>query len=72
MKSKFRTRDFKEKKQRREKIAMLTAYDANMARLLDRAGVDAILVGDSVGMVVLGFDTPSPSRSTRWCITPLP
>ncbi|HEY3091518.1 MAG TPA: 3-methyl-2-oxobutanoate hydroxymethyltransferase [Vicinamibacterales bacterium] len=60
MKSKFRTRDFKEKKQRREKIAMLTAYDANMARLLDRAGVDAILVGDSVGMVVLGFDTTVP------------
>lgn len=60
MKSKFRTRDFREKKQRGEKIAMLTAYDANMARLLDRAGVDAILVGDSVGMVVLGFESTVP------------
>ncbi len=60
MKGKFRTRNFKEKKQRGEKIAMLTAYDANMARLLDRAGVDAILVGDSVGMVVLGFETTVP------------
>lgn len=50
-----RTRDLKDKKQRGEKIAMLTAYDANMARLLDRAGVDALLVGDSVGMVMLGY-----------------
>jgi len=39
------------------KIAMLTAYDATMARLLDAAGVDVLLVGDSLGMVVLGEDT---------------
>ena len=39
---------------------MLTAYDATMARLLDRAGVDALLVGDSLGMVVLGHDTTLP------------
>jgi 3-methyl-2-oxobutanoate hydroxymethyltransferase len=42
------------------KIAVLTAYDAAMARLLDRAGIDVILVGDSLGMVVLGFDTTLP------------
>ena len=42
------------------KIAVLTAYDATMARLLDRAGIDVILVGDSVGMVVLGFDSTIP------------
>ena len=42
------------------KITVLTAYDATMARLLDRAGIDVILVGDSLGMVVLGFDTTLP------------
>jgi 3-methyl-2-oxobutanoate hydroxymethyltransferase len=42
------------------KIAVLTAYDAATARLLDRAGIDVILVGDSLGMVVLGFDTTIP------------
>jgi 3-methyl-2-oxobutanoate hydroxymethyltransferase len=54
--SKIHVPDLKEKKSRGEKIAMLTAYDATMARLMDQAGVDAILVGDSVGMVVLGYD----------------
>ncbi len=50
----------KEMKQRGEKIAMLTAYDAMMARLLDRAGIDVLLVGDSLGMVLLGYDTTLP------------
>jgi 3-methyl-2-oxobutanoate hydroxymethyltransferase len=39
---------------------MLTAYDATMARLFDRAGLDALLVGDSLGMVVLGHQTTLP------------
>jgi len=46
--------DLLEKKQRAEKIAILTAYDATMARHLDCAGIDAILVGDSLGMVIMG------------------
>ncbi len=47
-------------KRRGEKITMLTAYDATMARLLDRAGIDVLLVGDSLGMVVMGHDTTVP------------
>src|SRR3989442_15200738 len=47
-------------KRQGRKITMLTAYDATMAALLDRAGVDALLVGDSLGMVVLGYETTIP------------
>src|SRR5688572_13170586 len=42
------------------KISVLTAYDATMAALLDRAGLDVLLVGDSLGMVVLGYETTLP------------
>lgn len=52
--------DLKAMKQRGEKFAMLTAYDYPMARLLDEAGVPILLVGDSLGMVVLGFETTLP------------
>ncbi len=47
-------------KQRREKIACLTAYDASLAALLDGGGVDVALVGDSLGMVIQGHDTTVP------------
>src|SRR2546427_8622218 len=57
---KVRTPDLVLMKERGERIVMLTAYDATMARLFDRAGVDAVLVGDSLGMVVLGYDTTLP------------
>jgi ketopantoate hydroxymethyltransferase len=60
MSRRVRVTHFNEKKKRGEKIAMLTAYDATMSRLLDRAGVDALLVGDSLGMVVLGYDSTLP------------
>ena len=56
----LRIPDLQAKKGRGEKITMLTAYDATMARLLERAGVDALLVGDSVGMAVLGYETTLP------------
>src|SRR5215467_11230012 len=55
-----RIRDLQQKKQQGEKIAMLTVYDATMARLLDRAGIDVLLVGDSLGTVILGCDTTLP------------
>jgi ketopantoate hydroxymethyltransferase len=47
------------------KIAMLTAYDATIGRLLDEGGADILLVGDSLGMVVQGLPNTLPSRSTR-------
>jgi 3-methyl-2-oxobutanoate hydroxymethyltransferase len=47
-------------KQRGEKIACLTAYDASFAALLDAAGVDVVLVGDTLGMVIQGHDTTVP------------
>jgi 3-methyl-2-oxobutanoate hydroxymethyltransferase len=47
-------------KERGEKIAMVTAYDATAARLVGAAGVDVVLVGDSLGMVVQGHDSTLP------------
>ena len=47
---------FQEAKEKGEKLSMLTAYDYSTARLIDEAGVNAILVGDSLGMVVLGYE----------------
>ncbi len=49
-----------EKKQSGEKIAMLTAYDATFARLLDESEIDILLVGDSLGMVIQGQETTLP------------
>jgi 3-methyl-2-oxobutanoate hydroxymethyltransferase len=47
-------------KERGERIAMLTAYDATFARLLDESGADILLVGDSLGMVIQGHETTLP------------
>jgi 3-methyl-2-oxobutanoate hydroxymethyltransferase len=51
------TRDIRAKKSSVEKLVMVTAYDAPTARIVDEAGVDVILVGDSVGTNVLGLDS---------------
>lgn len=52
--------DLKHYRARGEKIVMVTAYDAPSARIADRAGVDIVLVGDSVGVVVLGYANVVP------------
>ncbi len=57
---KITVKDFREMKGNGHTISMLTAYDASMARLLDDGGADALLVGDSLGMVVLGYDSTVP------------
>jgi 3-methyl-2-oxobutanoate hydroxymethyltransferase len=54
------TRDIAAMRRRGEAIAMLTAYDTTMARLVEMAGVDMILIGDSLGNVVLGHETTLP------------
>lgn len=57
---KITTKEFIEMKKRKEKITMLTAYDYLMASQLDECGIDAILVGDSVGNVLLGYENTIP------------
>lgn len=54
------TMDFVKMKTNGEKIAVVTAYDYPQAKLAEQAGVDMILVGDSLGMVVLGYDSTVP------------
>lgn len=57
MNKKYTINSFADAKLNNEKITMLTAYDYSVAKIIDEAGVDAILIGDSVGMVVQGYDS---------------
>lgn len=67
-------RDFQERKNRGEKLVVVTAYDALFGKLVDESGVDAVLVGDSLGNLLAGYETTLPvtldqmvyhARSTR-------
>jgi 3-methyl-2-oxobutanoate hydroxymethyltransferase len=58
--TKITTQTVVEMKQRGEKISMLTAYDFTMAKIMDHAGIDVILVGDSASNVMCGHDTTVP------------
>lgn len=57
---KLTVRDIIDMKSAADKIVVLTAYDAGFARFLDRNGVEIVLVGDSLGMVVLGYESTVP------------
>ncbi len=57
---KVTTQTVKKMKEARQKITMLTAYDYSTAALLDQVGIDILLVGDSLGMVMLGYETTLP------------
>jgi 3-methyl-2-oxobutanoate hydroxymethyltransferase len=57
---KITTLAFRQKKERGEPIAVLTGYDYPTALALDQSGIDAILVGDSLGMVILGYENTLP------------
>jgi len=60
MKKKITVRDFLKKKIQKEKITMLTSYDYSITRIISTTSLDGILVGDSLGMVVLGYNSTLP------------
>ena len=57
---KITTTALKEMKDKNEKISMITAYDYAFAQIVDNAGIDIILVGDSLGMVFCGYENTLP------------
>lgn len=60
MQARKTVKEIRAMKQQGARISMLTAYDASMARIFQSCGVDILLVGDSLGMVVLGYDSTVP------------
>jgi 3-methyl-2-oxobutanoate hydroxymethyltransferase len=60
MRSKVTIQTLRDKMEKGQRITMITGYDYPMALLEERAGIDIILVGDSLGMTILGYDTTLP------------
>lgn len=60
--------DLASKKRRGEPISVVTSYDYTLASLCDRSGVDILLVGDSAGMVMLGYDSTIPVTMKEMCM----
>ncbi|MBI3190877.1 3-methyl-2-oxobutanoate hydroxymethyltransferase [archaeon] len=60
--------DIVSKKNSGKKISVITAYDYSMATLCDRAGIDILLVGDSAGMVMLGYENTIPVTMAQMCL----
>jgi 3-methyl-2-oxobutanoate hydroxymethyltransferase len=60
--------DIISKKNSGKRISVITAYDYSMATLCDRAGIDILLVGDSVGMVMLGYENTIPVTMEQMCL----
>ncbi len=60
MAQKFTVKSFQEAKENNRKISMLTAYDYSMAKMVDAAGIDSVLIGDSLGMVFQGHESTLP------------
>ncbi|HHV85436.1 MAG TPA: 3-methyl-2-oxobutanoate hydroxymethyltransferase [Petrimonas sp.] len=60
MAQKFTVKSFQEAKENNRKISMLTAYDYSMAKMVDTAGIDSVLIGDSLGMVFQGHESTLP------------
>ena len=56
----------KKQKENKEKITMLTCYDYSMAKLMDEAGIEILLIGDSLGNTMLGYDTTLPVTDGRY------
>lgn len=61
-------RDIAEKKRRQERISVVTSYDYALASLCDGAGVDILMVGDSAGMVMLGYENTVPVTMEEMCM----
>lgn len=60
MAQKFTVKSFQEAKNNNQKISMLTAYDYSIAKMVDAAGIDSVLIGDSLGMVFQGHESTLP------------